>query len=471
MKSNKSIDDLFREKLQRFEQSPPPGLFEEVLAGIAAERSRRRLLFWRLAAVAAALLLAFIAGWQFSNRDQKLTTPPVYTGQNTSASDRETNTSPENKTTEAIRGNGKSTAEEAGRLNLLNEQTGILKANQPVASLTGGSQNTKNQSLLRQNSEPPQSIVPIKSLFRLLEQTKNQDEFREKKILDAHREKLIKTIDQQIMEQNQKNYLAALTASQRGRWLIGAQVSPAYNLEHGSYSQAYASNMIVSSSMNPIDLGGGLSVEYKTGKKLSLQSGIYYAGIGLSSGSSSRSMAMDFISSNGAADYFNAPVTIEADKVMMNSSAGVIEMNQIPSNATIGTSMDDKSFASTVLVSDAQFIQNFQYLEVPLYLRYALFNSRFDIEMLGGFSTNFLIGNDAYLQNGSSKSLVGTTRDMRTFNYSGTLGIGFKYGINKHFYLNVEPRVKYFLNSLNTNSSVKYKPYIFGIYTGVSYEF
>jgi len=35
----------------------------------------------------------------------------------------------------------------------------------------------------------------------------------------------------------------------------------------------------------------------------------------------------------------------------------------------------------------------------------------------------------------------------------------------------VEPRVKYFLNSLNSNSSVRYKPYIFGIYTGVSYEF
>lgn len=470
MKSNNSIDDLFREKLQHFEQSPPPGLFDEVLAGIAAERRRRKALFWRIAGIAAALLLAFVAGWQFSNRNQETGIPPVYVDQNASTHDQKTISVPEINQRATSGGAELPKPEINGESAIAGTAGSAQKNSQAFASLNN---RLKPDSHLVSALAAKQtsSIVPMKSLFRLLEQTETQNEFREKKALEARSQKLINSIDQQIMAQNQKNYLEALSASQRGRWLIGAQVSPAYNLDHGSYSQTYATNMIGSSSVNPIDLGGGFSVEYKTGKKLSLQSGVYYAGIGLSSGNSSRSSSLDLIASNGAADYFNAPVTIEADKVMMNSSAGVIEMNQIPSNVTIGTSMDDKAFASTVLVSDARFIQNFQYLEVPLYLRYALFNSRFDIEMLGGFSTNFLIGNDAYLQNGSAKSLIGSTRDMRTFNYSGTLGIGFKYGINKHIYLNIEPRVKYFLNSLNTNSSVKYKPYIFGIYTGVSYEF
>jgi len=51
------------------------------------------------------------------------------------------------------------------------------------------------------------------------------------------------------------------------------------------------------------------------------------------------------------------------------------------------------------------------------------------------------------------------------------LGMGFKYGLSRRISLNVEPRIKYYLNSLNSNSSVTYKPYTIGVFTGLSYEF
>jgi hypothetical protein len=124
-----------------------------------------------------------------------------------------------------------------------------------------------------------------------------------------------------------------------------------------------------------------------------------------------------------------------------------------------------------VVVSDARFIQNFEYIEVPLYLRYTVLDSKFDVEMVGGFSSNLLVGNETYMESAVGRSLVGSTKDMETMNYSGTLGVGFKYGISRHLSLNVEPRVKYFLNSLNSNSSVTYKPYTIGVFTGLSYEF
>jgi hypothetical protein len=90
---------------------------------------------------------------------------------------------------------------------------------------------------------------------------------------------------------------------------------------------------------------------------------------------------------------------------------------------------------------------------------------------MGGFSSNLLVGNETYMETGVGRSLVGSTKDMETMNYSGTLGIGLKYGLSKRIYLNVEPRVKYYLNSLNSNSSVTYKPYTIGVFTGLSYEF
>jgi hypothetical protein len=91
--------------------------------------------------------------------------------------------------------------------------------------------------------------------------------------------------------------------------------------------------------------------------------------------------------------------------------------------------------------------------------------------MIGGFSSNFLVGNNAYIENNTGKNLIGSTKDMEALNYSGTLGVGLKYGLSKRFYLNVEPRIKYYLNSLNSNSAVTYKPYTVGVFTGLSYEF
>lgn len=470
MKNDNSIDELFREKLQNYQQEPPASLFDEILAGAARERNRRKIIYWRIAGVAAALLLAFIAGWQFSDRNQQFNQKPVFAEQETVAEKPDQVPASQNEEVVATNQDEFSAKQEPG----INTDQVFANSNNSTAPAISEKSNSTaaSQGNLTATSVETTLLKPLKSLYRLLEQTKAENELWKRRAIEARGKQLMKTIDQQIMEQNQKNYLAALSVRQKGRWLVGAQVSPAFSVESGSYAPVYASNMINSSKVNPIDLGGGFSVEYKTSKRLSVQSGIYYAGIGQSSGNYSASSGRDLLTADGVSGYFNAPVAIEADKVMMNSAAGVIELNGVPPSLVMSSGMDDKSFASNaVMVSDARFIQNFQYIEVPVYLRYALLDSRFGLDMLGGFSSNVLIGNDTYLENSAGRSLIGITQDMRTFNYSATLGLGFRYGLNKHFSLNVEPRVKYFLNSLNSNSSVRYKPYIFGIYTGVSYEF
>jgi hypothetical protein len=86
-------------------------------------------------------------------------------------------------------------------------------------------------------------------------------------------------------------------------------------------------------------------------------------------------------------------------------------------------------------------------------------------------SSNVLVGNQAYLENSSGKIEIGKTQDMAPLNYSGTVGIGFKYGLSKSIFLNLEPRFKYYLNSLNSNDAVTYKPYTINIFTGLSYQF
>ena len=525
IKKDKNIDTLFREKLQDYEQQPSSFILENVLAGVAAARRKRKIIFWRVAGVAAALLLAFVAGWQVNHMNQENLHQPVVVNQNSpeetkgaldSVPEKETisNKNQEVKTTDAettgkhrvprfataedtssSETSGKTDSEKQEQLaSRISQQeknrvqrfaTAETKSPSKTSDKTdsekqqqlasGTSQQKKNTLLEPKENTGTQDFSSIQSLETIAPQVGSNDQFtlklQERKVDNSVIEQPELTLDQQIIEQNQQQMRAQKEKRKNAHWLVGAQVSPAYSVNRSSHSSEYAGNMLNSSSNTPIELGGGLSVEYKPGKRWSLQSGVYYAGLGQSSGNASNANRnLDALANNGA-EYFNAPVNREASKMMINSQAGVIEIAGTPTGIVLGTNLEDKSLASTVVVSDARFIQNFQYLEIPLYLRYSVIDARFDVELMGGLSSNVLVGNDTYMESSAGKSKVGKTQDMQDINYSGTFGVGLKYGVSRRIFLNVEPRVKYYLQSLNTNSAVTYKPYTIGVYTGVSYQF
>ena len=54
--------------------------------------------------------------------------------------------------------------------------------------------------------------------------------------------------------------------------------------------------------------------------------------------------------------------------------------------------------------------------------------------------------------------------------FSTNFGIGLKYGFMKSFEFNVEPTFKYQLNTFSSDAG-NFKPYLFGIYSGISYKF
>ncbi|MDP3642140.1 MAG: outer membrane beta-barrel protein [Bacteroidota bacterium] len=487
MKKDKNLDELFRDKLLNYEQEPPAYILENVLASVAGARRKRKIVFWRIAGVAAALFLAFIAGWQINTRNGQEVNPGIIVGRQT-APEISADVKPEITPAEKENPSGYMKSKIVNKPGMVNLQLAELaKENQinqnsknSTKSIAGNSKSehftSVGESLMVAKNEESTVLKPMKSLFILINQgtQKVANSLHEQKTKALKDDWAEKTIDQQIMEQNQMA-LAQNEISKKARWLVGAQVSPEYNVSRSSHSQVYASNML-NASANPVDLGGGISVEYKKGKRWSLQSGVYYSGMGQSSGNTNTSSGKDYLfaSADRGSGYFNTNVSIDANtsKMSMNSTAGVIEFKGIPSGIVLGANLEEKALASNATVlSDARFIQNFEYIEIPLYLRYTILDSRFDVEMLGGFSSNVLVGNQTYMESSTGKSLVGSTKDMEPLNYSGTLGVGLKYGLSKRIFLNVEPRVKYFLNSLNSNSSVTYKPYTIGVFTGLSYEF
>lgn len=140
------------------------------------------------------------------------------------------------------------------------------------------------------------------------------------------------------------------------------------------------------------------------------------------------------------------------------------------SNAAIRLNSNDLAYSPTQ-VEAITVQQELEYLEIPFLLRYNLLNKSVGLSVSGGMSTNFLIGNNAYRLENSSKNRIGETQDINEISYSAIFGFGFRAPILKSLDFNLEPRIKYFMNSVTDSPESSYKPYSIGIYTGVSYHF
>jgi hypothetical protein len=448
------IDQVFRDKLADYEKIPPVFVWDNIQASLVSKKRKKRLIYWRISGIAAALAIAFLAGWQFSKEwgpDQRLVVE---------------------KTTQIPtepQGNDQIKAGEIIEPEEFEKQPENTFDKSRIIFLSDTDSEIFGQQIKQASAhEKEEAIRSIRSLQAVL---KNEPLKLEENVRSPE-EAVFTPEELRIIEEN-KNLLAMNQKHRDQRkWAIGVAVSPNYSVNHFSHSNEYAKDMAASGDKNNLNLGGGFSFEYKTRKKWSFQSGLYYNKIEQGASNSTEEMYADPASPTDAllASYFTTPVAENNGMLEMNSVAGVIQIEKIPSSVRLAGILDRKSVNSAIL-SNVSFDQNFEYLEIPLFVKYQVIDSKVGVQVLTGLSTNILVGNDVYLKNDSGKSKVGKTLEMVDFSYSTIFGLGVNYKLTSNLYLNVEPRVKYYLNSLNENSDVSYRPYSFGIYTGVSYSF
>src|SRR5690606_25377857 len=114
------------------------------------------------------------------------------------------------------------------------------------------------------------------------------------------------------------------------------------------------------------------------------------------------------------------------------------------------------------LITQGELSQIFDLVEIPVYLRYMLLESNFDVELVGGINAGLVVGNNAYLDSQYGVQKIGKTKEISTLNLSGTVGVGVTYALGKQFSLAVEPRFNYYLNSISKNPEVDFRPYRIG---------
>ena len=252
------------------------------------------------------------------------------------------------------------------------------------------------------------------------------------------------------------------------RWMLGALAAPTYYLKP-SPNKVNLTTMLQNSEENLMTYSGGLSFSYSINRKISIQSGLYYSSManrvnGVDSYSGFRRFANTKSSSDFEVLTTNGSIIATNSNIFLTDNGG----NRIATVYTIDVFDPDKA-SLEYLTSSIQ--QNFEYLEIPVILRYKLLDKKIDINFLGGMSYNLLITNSAYAISGGRHIQIGKTEGINPLAFSSSLGLGVGYDFSDKLTFNIEPTLRYYLSKTSDRTDGKNHPYLLGIYSGIFYKF
>jgi hypothetical protein len=469
MKDKRNTDDIIREKLENFQATPPPHIWDNVQLQLAARRGRNRMVYMGWISAAAVVVLAFLAGWYF-NENLKDDKSKIVNSEiiQTEKNENETVIHSEETKVEKLL-SAQSNTENTNQINYT--ETNQLAGVSPVSSKITLSKTPESGYI--STSRESFNLTMISALNAQFAQNQqfHTELARHNVVVSA---KNLSEQEALLIAENVKNVKAASTTD--NNWKMGMYVAPGYSSYSSNYSDSYAQNMNYTGSDGNANVGGGFSVQYKTSKRWIVESGIYYAQNGQQSESPANVFARkenaDYMFAPNDLNYFSNAVRVENNSMAMNSAAGVIQFSETPKGAEITGDFEAKNTGvANLVVPNGGFSQVFEFMEIPLYLRYRVIDRKIGVELLTGLNTGIIVGNNAYIESQYGVQNIGETADISTFNISGTLGMGVNYALGKHFSVAVEPRFSYYLNSINNNPSVEFRPYRMGFYTGLTYEF
>lgn len=462
MKEEQHIDRIVREKLEGFTEEPPAFIWTGISEQMNHARQRNRRAWYSWSAVAALLMLAFVAGWYLNQE-----TSPAGVVQS----------EPVKHEREVVQERTATVVQPTAEKDVPQEE--------PNEQLLAGATERKRETAPAAKEQHRESISePVKpsrvdlAFFRPLEPAgvvlvAASQPVTDEPLVQHERTDEVAIADREIIASNA--LARANIQGQEEKWKLGMNISPGYSSHTASHSQVYASNMTREATDGNSNLSGGISVRYKTGKRWNVESGVYYAQNGQKTGSSPQLFAgrreLMYDAAPVERHYFNTAVTMANNVISLNSTAGVIAIETMPAGAEIAANLESSAGFENSFISQGEFAQVFDFVEVPLYLRYLLLGSRVNVELIGGINAGFIIGNNAYLDNQFGKQHIGKTSDISTLNFSGTMGIGLTYNLGKRVSFAVEPRVNYYLSSISRNDEVDFRPYRLGVYTGLYYAF
>ncbi len=417
MLERKNIDRVFQENLKDLEIYPSKKVWNNIEFALNDKPKKQDIALWRRLSGVAVILILFLAGGYFYYNS----TP---------------NITIENPVS-------KSNIKEVDN-----------KAQIPI------DEKTNNSEIKLAQTQNKNSVDPLEKEKPIFVKKPNNTVI----ITSANISSVYTNIDNKyIVDQNdfidQLNTIEELTATNDNiieektsiskKWSVGPTVAPVFynTLQNGS---PVSDNLSQSSTTSDDALSIGVKVNYQLSNKFFIQSGINKVELAYNTKDVNASISRTK----------NAYSNINTDK------SGVILSPVVDNHSIILPAANDLNKSNI----SGDLNQSIEYFEFPLEMKYNLYDKKLGLNLVGGFSTLILTKNSVSIVSQNSVTDLGQANNLNDFNFSGNLGVDLDYKISKSWYLNVAPMFKYQFNTYSNNSG-NFRPYYFGVYSGLNYKF
>ncbi|HKK82358.1 MAG TPA: hypothetical protein VJ909_08920, partial [Prolixibacteraceae bacterium] len=222
------------------------------------------------------------------------------------------------------------------------------------------------------------------------------------------------------------------------------------------------------------NLAAGLTVAYKTGKRLSFISGINYNKVTQTAQNIGLTFAGHNWALNIAESDYSSGITTKREASGTNNTIISTDIGLANIDMPAGVSMAKAApaYSATAQTTEGyDYLQDAGYIEIPLLFKYNLIDSKIDVHLTGGINTNLLVSNNVYLLKNQKNIASGRIEGLREITFSSSLGAGVNYQITDWLNIIIDPMLTIQLNSLNSLPTYDVRPYTFGIYSGLQYLF
>jgi hypothetical protein len=172
------------------------------------------------------------------------------------------------------------------------------------------------------------------------------------------------------------------------------------------------------------------------------------------------------------------------EKVSVRIGYRKIDISYVTKNAPIGINMQgadnftgisyDAGVSNTSIYTASgmetmDITQKISYTEIPLEIKYKFLDKKIGLKSSFGFSYFMLDENKVSIKTLNGYSLdIGKTKNLSSTSVSVNFGLEIDYPLFKNTKIFVEPMFNYQIKAFSDGN---FKPYVFGIHTGIRYSF
>ena len=465
-----NVDEVFRERLSELNVTPPADIWKTVRSAIPGRKKVRYITVFRLAA--ATLLLFILTGslWLiYLNKpsDRDLADQPVFSVKNKTSRPAVGEESKVAPLQQADHATAQTVQKEAAAVPSREvAQGGVATQIQNVPEKGNPEPGPAHTSTRLQKAivvdRFPGETLPTDALILTTPETRTGNIGYSAAILNTPQQSLdLEPVPPALNTRKEPTYV----------WGIGGDFGPVFSYRNLTYKNEYT-RFLDSQESGALSYGGSFSVFIRRKKRLSIQSGIGYYRTG--------QVSNDMVAFRQIKSGNLAILESKGNNYLYNSG-GEPGYDHVPlfiANREDPSGNDQTEYILTFLGDglyepvDAQLKLDYEFVEVPLLLRYRIIDRAFGVNVTGGLGSSLLFHSSASVitADGENTSL-GQIDGLRRTNFNSTLGLGLSYRITQDFLFRVEPTFKYYINSVTDTRGTEYHPFLFGIYSGLSLFF